>query len=170
MTIVPVGGLDNVVTFIALLGSNNLKLAVLHDYRGKPEQKLQEIAKEKIINTKALLNASQFRNLESLGKDGKASDTEDLFEPTLYLEYFNRTFSGHLNNIVINYSELPARDRIINRIESHLVEKDIKIRPSGGFNHYAVASFFASNPPAFLDDNTLNRFEALFKAINSLFE
>ena len=47
ITIVPVGGLDNVVTFIALLGANDLKIAVLHDYEGKPEQKLQEIVKEK---------------------------------------------------------------------------------------------------------------------------
>jgi hypothetical protein len=32
VTIVPVGGLDKVVTFVALLGANGLKLAVLHDY------------------------------------------------------------------------------------------------------------------------------------------
>jgi predicted ATP-dependent endonuclease of OLD family len=167
-TIVPVGGLDNVVTFIALLGANDLKIAVFHDYKGKPEQKLQEIVKEKVIHPKAILNASQFRNLEKLGIDRQASDTEDLFEPAFYLDCFNKAFSKLLNGVVISESELPERDRIIDRIECYLKDQKIKLRPSGGFNHYAVASYFASNPPTSLDDNTLSRFEALFKAVNKV--
>lgn len=172
-TIVPVGGLDNVVTFIALLGANDLKIAVFHDYKGKPEQKLQEIVKEKVIHPKAILNASQFRNLEKPGIDGQASDTEDLFEPAFYLDCFNKdcfnkAFSKLLNGVVISESELPERDRIIDRIECYLKDQKIKLRPSGGFNHYAVASYFASNPPTSLDDNTLSRFEELFKAVNKV--
>ena len=162
------GGLDNVVTFIALLGANDLKIAVLYDYDGKPKQKLQEIVKEKIISSKAVLNASQFRNLNELGKDGQASDTEDLFEPEFYLGYFNKTFAKELKSALINESGLPNRDRIIDSIECYLKDKKIKLRPSGGFNHYAVASYFASNPPASLDDNTLSRFEELFKAVNKV--
>lgn len=168
VTIVPVGGLDNVVTFLALLSANDLKTAVLHDYNGRPEQKLLDIMKEKVINSKSVLNASQFRNINTLGKDGEASDTEDLFEPEFYLDYFNRTFSKELNGVVINESELPKRDRIINRIECYLKDKEIKLRPSGGFNHYAVASYFASNPPTSLDNDTLSRFEALFKAVGNI--
>ena len=49
VTIVPVGGLDKVATFVALLGANGLELAVLHDYRGAPEQKLTDLVKEKMI-------------------------------------------------------------------------------------------------------------------------
>jgi predicted ATP-dependent endonuclease of OLD family len=169
ITIVPVGGLDNVVTFLALLSANDLKIAVLHDYKGKPEQKLQELVKEKIINAKAVLNASQFRNLDELNKDALASDTEDLFEPNFYLDYFNKTFAKELDGVVISESDLPKRDRIIDRIEVHLKDKKIKLRPSGGFNHYSVASFFASNPPDSLDADTLKRFEELFKRVNSLF-
>lgn len=106
VTIVPVGGLDNVVTFTALLGANDLKIAVFHDYKGKPEQKLQDIVKEKVIRSKAVLNASQFRNLEKLGIDGQPSDTEDLFEPAFYLDCFNKAFSKSLDGIV-SESELP---------------------------------------------------------------
>jgi predicted ATP-dependent endonuclease of OLD family len=168
ITIVPVGGLDNVVTFLALLSANNLKNAVLHDYKGKPEQKLQDVVKEKVISSKAVLNASQFRDINNLGKDSKASDTEDLFEPSFYIDYFNKTFSKELKGVVINQSELPNRDRIINCIESYLKDNDITLRPSGGFNHYSVASYFTSNPPVSLDDNTLRRFEELFKAVNKV--
>ena len=111
-----------------------------------------------MISSKAVLNASQFRNLNELGKDGQASDTEDLFEPEFYLGYFNKTFAKELKSAVINESELPKRDRIIDRIECYLKDKKIKLRPSGGFNHYAVASYFASNPPTSLGDDTSEPF------------
>ncbi|MGZ5192156.1 MAG: ATP-dependent nuclease, partial [Flavisolibacter sp.] len=127
VTIVPVGGLDNVVTFIALLDANDLKIAVLYDYDGKPKQKLQEIVKEKIISSKAVLNATQFRNLNELGKDGQASDTEDLFEPKFYLGYFNKTFTKELKGANINESELPERERIIDRIECYLKDKKLSL-------------------------------------------
>ncbi len=90
ITIVPVGGLDNIVTFIALISANKLKIAVFHDYKGTPEQKLKDIVENKIIKSKNLLNASQFRNINALGKDGQASDTEDLFEPEFYLAEVSR--------------------------------------------------------------------------------
>lgn len=167
VTIVPVGGLDNVVTFIALLGANDLNIAVLHDFKGMPEQKLQYMVKEKVIRSKAVLNASQFRSLEKLGTDGQASDTEDLFDPAFYLDCFNKAFSKSLDSI-ISESELPKGDRIIGRIERYLKDKKIELRLSGGFNHYAVASYFASNPPASLDDDTLKRFEELFKTVNKV--
>lgn len=169
ITIVPVGGLDNVVTFISLLGANDLNIAVLHDYKGRPEQKLQEIVGEKLIKSKAVLNASQFRKLDKIGQDNEASDTEDLFDPEFYLSIFNKVFSTQLD-VEIKESDLPKRDRIISRIEAYLKDKSISLRASGGFNHYAVASYFASNPPSSLDDNTLNRFEELFKAVNKVLQ
>jgi predicted ATP-dependent endonuclease of OLD family len=169
VTIVPVGGLDKVVTFVALLGANGLKLAVLHDYRGAPEQKLMGLVKQKMISPKALLNASQFRDVNNIGKDGQPSDTEDLFEPAFYLEHFNRVFAKALNGIVVRETNLPPGDRIIDRLERHIDAAGVQIRPSGGFNHYAVASHFASNPPGSMDSDTVTRFEALFSAVNALF-
>lgn len=169
VTIVPVGGLDKVVTFIALLGANGLKLAVLHDYRGAPEQKLMDLVKQKMISPKALLNASQFRDLKNIGKSGQSTDTEDLFESALYLKYFNGAFAKPLKGTAINEADLPSGDRIIDRLERHIATKGIQIRPSGGFNHYGVASYFVSNPPTSLDSNTLKRFEALFNAVNTFF-
>jgi predicted ATP-dependent endonuclease of OLD family len=168
VTIVPTGGLDKVVTFVALLGANGLKIAILHDYRGKPEQKLEELVKQKMIASKALLDVSKFRDLASIGKSGQASDIEDLLPVSLYLDYFNRTFSQHLESKKVVETDLPAGDRILERIERYLADTGIQVRPSGGFNHYAVASLFVSSPPGSLDVNTLVRFESLFKAVNAL--
>lgn len=169
ITIVPTGGLDKVVTFIALLGANGLKLGVLHDYRGAPEQKLLDLVKQKMISPKAVLNASQFRDLANIGINGQSTDTEDLFTVSIYLEYFNRAFAKQLSGSPFVAADLPPGSRIIERLERHLVSKGIQLRPSGGFNHYAVASHFASHPPASLDNDTLGRFEAMFKAVNILF-
>ena len=166
ITIVPVGGLDNVVTFIALLGANGLKIVVLHDYSGNQEQKIKKVIQEKIIKSKAILNPSQFRDLDKIGQNGQPSDTEDLFDQELYLEYFNKAFAKELDGKTINKQGLPSRPRIVNQIEVYLKEKSINLRSSGGFNHYTVSSYFASNPPESVSDETLSRFEALFKAIN----
>lgn len=169
ITIVPTGGLDKVVTFIALLGANQLKLAVLHDYRGTPEQKLLDLMRQKMISARAVMDASQFRDLRNLGVSGRPTDVEDLFEPALYLQYFHNAFATPLAGKTVAESDLPSGDRIIDRIERYLSTNGIKVRPSGGFNHYIPASVFASNPPASLSPDTQARFEAIFKAVNALF-
>ncbi len=171
VTIVPVGGLDKVVTFIALLGANNLELAVLHDYAGKPQQKLEDMVRQKLLSTKALFNVSQFRDLANIGQNSKASDIEDLFEPGLYLQFFQIAFATQLGKAKFKESDLPPGDRIIDRIERMMVEKNIQLRASGGFNHYTVAAQFAKSPPDLgsLSVDTLARFKALFDSINRTF-
>lgn len=168
ITIVPVGGLDKVVTFVALLGASGLKLAVLHDYRGVPEQKLIDLVKDKMISQKAVLNASQFRNLDKLGQSGQPSDIEDLFEASTYLGLFNKAHAGILKGQPLQQTDILAGDRIVDRLERTLSKLGIHIRPGGGFNHYTVASQFASNSSHSVDDVTLKRFEALFLRINAL--
>lgn len=167
--IVPTGGLDKVITFVALLGANRLKLAVFYNYRDQPEQKLMDLVKQKMISANAVLNASQFRDHANIGAETQATDIEDLFDTALYVEYFNKAFAKPLSGVAIRYSDLPSGDRIVDRLERYLEAKQIRIRPSGGFSRHAVASYFASNPPIALDGDTLKRFEELFKAVNAVF-
>ncbi len=168
ITIVPAGGLDKVVTFVALLGANGLKLAVLHDYRGSPEQKLIDLVRQKMISSKAILDASMYR---AVGKSKqpvqRPTDVEDLFPIEMYLGYFNAAFGKQLKAPVTE-KDLPKGDRIIDRLERWLLAEAIALRPSGGFNHYSVAVQFASAPPSSLDGDTIRRFEALFGDVNKL--
>lgn len=168
VTIVPTGGLDKVVTFISLLGASGLELAVLHDFRGSPEQKIADLVRQKIIAAKFILNPSQFRDLANIGNDNQPSDTEDLFEAKAYLDWFSKAFAKLLK-AKVKESDLQSGPRIIGRLQSYIASKGIVLRPSGGFNHYTVAAWFVSNPPATLDADTLSRFEALFKAVNALY-
>ena len=169
VTIVPVGGLSNVVTFVSLLGANGLKVGILHDYNGSPDQRITDLVKQKLLADKAVFNVSQFRDLIKLGQDTLPSDIEDLLQPALYLYYFNKTYAKQLNGTSLKETDLPKGDRIVHRIERALSEKNIKVRPTGGFNHYAVAATFGSSPPSKLDDETITRFDALFEAINRIF-
>jgi hypothetical protein len=74
-----------------------------------------------------------------------------------------------LNATKIKESNLPSGDRMVNPITRYLEDNSILLRPNGGFNHYLVASYLASNPPAKVDTETLNRFENLFQAVNALY-
>src|SRR6185295_12483234 len=112
------------------------------------------LVRQKMISPRAVLNASQFRDLANIGTSGQPSDTEDLFDVPEYLEWFNRAFSSSLKGAVLTQGGLPAGDRIVDRVERDLTAKGIQTRPSGGFNHYTVASYFASNPPTTLSDGT----------------
>jgi predicted ATPase len=168
VVIVPAGGLEKVATFAALLGTSDLKLAVLHDYDGLPDQRLSDLVREKMISKRAILNAAQFRDLHSPGVAVRPGDLEDLFPPGLYLQCFNNVYAKKLQG-AIDRSLLPVGDRVVQRIERYLEANRIALRPSGGFNHYLVAAELARNPPAEFDADTLKRFEGLFKAINELY-
>lgn len=168
VTIVPVGGLSNVTTFVSLLGASGLKLAVLHDFSGKSDQKLDVLVKQKLLASKSIVNASQFRYLDKLNEDTVPTDIEDLLDVDLYLDYFNQTFAVQLKGHTVKEADLPPGDRIVHRIEKYLASEGIKIKSSGGFNHYAVAAKFLANPPANVSSDSKERFGAMFEALNKL--
>jgi hypothetical protein len=184
VTIVPTGGLDNVATFVALLGGNKLQMVVLHDFSKKPHQRLEQLQREKIIREKLVLNYGLFRmnaktvagptGTEVSGKNAAdaaaqpSTDVEDLISVATYLDLFNSAFANQLKGKPVGESALPPGDRIVERITRYLNDAGTKLRPSGGFNHYTVASYSAMNAPAW-DAATLDRFEAAFGVINPLF-
>jgi hypothetical protein len=94
---------------------------------------------------------------------------EDLFTPAMYLDLFNATFASALGGRKIKDGDLPAGDRIVDQLTRYLNTEGIELRPSRGFNHYAVATYAASHPPKKWDEATLDRFAALFTAVNPLF-
>ncbi|WP_145480547.1 AAA family ATPase [Yersinia similis] len=160
ITIVPTGGLDKIITFIALLGANNLSIAVLHDYDGKSNQKIEEMIRNKIVQPKFIKNTSMY-----LENKEQPSDIEDLLSVKVYVEYFNRTFEKLLPE-KIKISDLPTGNRIVDRLNRYLKNNNIILRPTGGFNHYLVASTFGAVPPKTIDEKTLANFENLFRDIN----
>lgn len=173
ITIVPVGGLDKVATFVALLGGNQLELVVLHDYTKKPDPKLESLVQQKLIRDRHILHYGMFRSGSSPNSTNFiSSDVEDMMSENFYLSIFNKSFTKELNGHNVTPADLPSGHRIIERLGRYLKTENIQLRPSGGFNHYRVANFLASKPvaPSRIEKNIINSFEQLFKRVNTLFE
>jgi hypothetical protein len=131
--LVPVGGLDKLTSFIALLGANKLHLVVLHDRASKPHQGLESLIRQKLIE-QHVLDYSLFRT-----PDNEETDIEDLFPEALYIEAFNATYAKELVKSTVSLSKLPKHPRIVERINQWLKKEGISLLRDGGFNHYRVA-------------------------------
>jgi predicted ATP-dependent endonuclease of OLD family len=163
ITLTPVGGLKKVSAFVSLFGANDLEIVVLHDFEGKDDPQLQKVIQEKLLKPKHILHYGLYR-----GGSSVPTDVEDLFNPALYLTYFKKAYAGELKGQDVKVGDLPAGDRIVDRLNRFLATEKIVLKASGGFNHYLPARAFASDPPKKLDAAVMDRFEALFEAVNRL--
>lgn len=159
ITIVPVGGLDKVTTFISLLRGSKLGVACLLDtfVDQKGKQKVKDLISQKIIKEKHIRFFDEFA-----GGERKIADIEDLFEKDEYLKYFNLAFAGE--HPEIKMSDLDASAPTILKQINKAIGKD-------RFNHYRPANkLIQISPPASdFSKDTLDRFEQVFIEINKLY-
>ena len=157
ITLVPVGGLEKVSTFISLMRGSKLDVVCLLDTIEDPasQAKLDRLTAQKIIRRQKIVTFDAFVS-------GNKADVEDLFEIDEYLLLFNEAFHEHTD---ISESDLDtALERIVVRISDKLG------RPR--FNHYRPANLFAQKGLAAKDiaADTLDRFQSVFEKVNQLFE
>lgn len=156
--LVPVGGLDKLATFVALLGANKLKLVVLHDRASTPHQKLDDLIRQKLIERKRVLDFSLF-----LDPAPNEADIEDLLPVDAYISAFNKAYAKELNGVGLTAGELGSQPRMIERINQWLKAKGIALLKDGGFNHYRVAqAILPALTAETLQPQALARFEKLF--------
>ena len=160
ITIVPVGGLDKVTTFISLLRGSKLNVACLldtfTDQKGK--QKVDDLIRNKIIKEKSIRFFNEFSN------NGKnVADIEDLFNKEEYLNIFNRAFEKEFGEIKLSDLDT-SLDTIIKQINK-VIGKD-------RFNHYRPANKLnqLGVDKSFFKIQTLDNFEKMFVEINKLFD
>lgn len=145
--IVPVGGLDKVPTFIALLGSQ-LNLAVVMDVGAGGSQRINALARDKVISDKKLIPLTDVTGTNE-------ADIEDLFEPSFYVKLLKGAGVG-----AVKTSDLKGSDRLVKRVERAL---------GAPFSHYRPARYLLENQGNLLgslSDDTLAKFEELFDMIN----
>lgn len=158
--LVPVGGLDKLATFVALLGSNKLQLAVLHDRASTPHQKLEDLVRQKLIERKRVLDFSMF-----LDPQPGEADIEDLVPQDAYIAAFNAAYAKELKS-PLKAKDLGKEPRIVARIDKWLASKGITLLKDGGFNHYRVAQALLKSLTAdSFKPEELARFERLFARI-----
>ncbi len=159
ITIVPVGGLDKVSTFISLLRGSKLNIVCLldtfTDQKGK--QKVDDLIRHKIIKEKHIRFFDEFTNNEKT-----TADIEDLFEKEEYIKLFNSAFDKE-------YPENKLTD-LDNSIDTILKQIN-KVIGKDRFNHYRPANKLnqLGVDKKYFDPKTLDRFEKMFVEINKLF-
>lgn len=161
---VPVGGLDKLATFIALLGASKLRLVVLYDKGSTPSQSLENLIRQKLIERKRILDFSMFRT-----PDNQETDIEDLFPEGLYVSAFNAAYGKELKGTVLSAAQLGQHPRIVERINQWLKGSGIALLKDGGFNHYRVAvALLPMLTDKSLSTADFERFEKLFTKVNTL--
>lgn len=158
VTIVPVGGLDKVSSFISLLRGSKLNVVCLldsfTDQKGK--RKVEDLIMQRIIKEKNIRFFDEFSNI-----DGNYSDIEDLFDKEEYIEWFNLAFEEFED---IKFEQLDSKtNQIIKQINKAIGKPR--------YNHYRPAyklTQLGLSAESFSAD-TLGRFEKMFKEINKLF-
>lgn len=151
VTIVPVGGADKIATFISLMRGNELSTVCLLDtFTDQSAQaRLKRMVEHKIIADKKIV----FYHTVI----GQAfADIEDLFSKEEYLTLYNGAF-----RTTVQMSELENEKPIMAQLK----------RINGkSFNHYSPANYLAKNISTItFSQETLERFEKLFKLINEKF-
>lgn len=158
ITIVPVGGLEKVSTFVSLLRGNKLNIACLLDSSidNSSKSSLAKLIKEKIIQEKKIVFYDEFV------PDYNDADIEDIFQKEEYLALFNEAFTEK--------EDLSEAD-LNQKIKRIIIQINKKLNMDR-FNHYRPANTLARKgvEPDFFSTVTRERFENIFHKINSLFQ
>lgn len=158
ITIVPVGGLDKVATFISLLRGSKLNISCLLDSfnNEKGAQRLEDLVQSKIIKDKHVRFFDEFA-----GDNHEKADIEDMFEKEEYLNIFGTAYPDYKG---LKETDLDSsKPTMLQQIKTALDGKR--------FNHYKPSQTLLGmglNADNFSDE-TLDRFEEAFKEINKLF-
>lgn len=147
-TVTPVGGLDKLPAFIALMGGSDIDVTVLMDIAPRSGQRIAQLVERGVISSTNIVSIAEF-------VEATEADIEDLFAPTWYWALL--TAAG-----LTDASELgDSPGRITKRVEAVI----------GKYNHYAPASYLLRSTDSLLDDldtPTVDRFERLFMRLNAL--
>lgn len=162
-TITPVGGADKVPTFVALLGAQRgLNIATLIDFQKKDQQSIENLYKRKLLKKQNVITFADFTG-------SSEADIEDMFGIDFYLYLVNEEYGSDLATSIIPGMLSSTTPRIVPKLGEFF--RANPPRSGSQFNHYRPARYFAENatklagiiPPVVLD-----RFEAAFKALNTL--
>ena len=161
-SIIPVGGIDKVPTFVSLIAANSdLNVAVLVDYRNNNQQKIKNF-----YNADSPLDKRQVLTYTDFIKN-KEADVEDMFEPDFYLNLLNKEFGTSLT-----ITDIPvAPPCIIERLKEHFENNPMPNNRE--FKHLPPALYFSKNVGNLenqLSDSDFERFQKAFDALNALID
>mgnify|MGYP002377059914 CR=1 FL=1 len=148
-TITPVGGIDKLPTFIALLGGSDLNLTVLMDGAAGGNQRLTNLIERGLLDKERLIPVTDITGTHE-------ADIEDLFDVDWYLDLLKDSGAGKVVK-----SKMQG-GRIVKQVEAALDSK---------YDHFQPASFLLREPAdraAALSSESRQKFQDLIDRINAL--
>lgn len=158
LTLTPAGGAQKVSYMVALLTSESLNVLVLFDTEKDSIATKNELLKAKLIREQNVVFVS-----EAVTPAPAEADIEDLLDPAVYESLVRDSYKAELKGKTLKLNAMIPR--IAKRFELAFEELGIpfhKTRPTRLF-----LTKMASEPEKVLPKDSADRFDALFKLINS---
>ena len=157
---IPVGGADNLPTYVSLLGENYVNVAILMDVSPKTRARIEaKHGRRDLSNGPVkMVEVTKIRD----------ADMEDLFEPLFYLKLVNRVYANELPHELTMKTITGPSPRIVQRIQKYFEKEGIC---GGQFDPYRPASYLLNKHLEFrpeLDESTIEKAASMFTRINSL--
>lgn len=159
--VIPVGGADNLPTFVSLLGENYVSVAVLMDVTPKNKEKMEAINKNGAIDRE---NPVKWVEVAKI----RTADIEDIFEPSFYLKLVNESYKHELPVTLTMRAITDSDPRIANRIQAYFKAENIS---NGQFETYKPAAYLLQKHALLRDDideETVEKAASMFERINAL--
>jgi predicted ATP-dependent endonuclease of OLD family len=156
-SIVPVGGVDKIVSLVSLLSGQKLNVSVLVDVSSRDSQRLKRLRETGQLDESGLIQIGDVTETAD-------ADVEDLFDPAFYLQLVNAAYKDELPK-KLTLKELGPGSRVAKRVEAKF--KDLGI---DRFSHLRPATHLLREKGELLDkipEGTLDRASKLFERINA---
>ena len=162
-TVCPAGGVSKIGSFLALFGGNKLHVAVFTDYHYGVKRKVRELRESDLLKDSHVFSAEMY-------VDGDEADTEDLLGRSNYVHLVNECYSLAGSNRVPAKKPADAPERVVEEVEDKFRTLTASIPE---FDHFTPSEYLLHRgdelKTSFPDlSEALDRFEALFKDLNSL--
>ncbi len=156
---IPVGGTDNLPTYVSLLGENYANVAIMMDVSPKTRARIE--AKHGSNGQSSPIKMVEVTKIRD-------ADMEDLFDPLFYLKLVNTVYANELPYELNMKAISGPSPRIAQRIQK-LFEKEGFC--GGQFDTYRPAAYLLNKHLEFrsqIDDETIERAASMFNRVNSL--
>lgn len=157
---IPVGGADNLSTYLSLLGDNYVNLAIMMDVTPKSKARIEE------KNGQIGNNSNPIKMVEVAKM--RDADMEDLFDPSFYLELVNQSYSRELPHEMTMKAISGPNPRIAQRVQKFFEQEGIC---GGRFDTYRPAAYLLQKHLELrpkIDDSIIDRAASMFARVNSL--
>ena len=159
--LIPVGGADNVPTFVSLLDESHVNVAVLMDITPTKKERIEELTRDGSIKRTDTIKWVEVAKVRD-------ADLEDLLDPDFYLDLVNDAYASELPAGLTRKSISGSNPRIVERTAAYFREQGID---GGDFDRNRPAAYLLGQHAQLrdgIDEATVQRAAALFDRVNAL--